>query len=385
MKKTILPVTLLFFVIAGGIFITTMGWSAFWASLRIPTMSPPFADMRTVQGAIKSIEIGLNPQQENPGDPWGRAMNYPKIWIAIGQLLKLDNETSFIAFNISAIAILYLVYAIMLYRYPYIPSLAMILSPAALLAVERGNNDIIIFSLVFISCTRIQWLSTLSIVSAIALKLYPMALIPITITIKRYIAATIITVSAIALLYINHLDLEKIASGNTANGDLSFGLVSAATLLASHLGPQAFKLDTLVYPMVIIFGVLLSRKADLINKATELGKNDPLALNLYLSGSAIYFFTYCASQNWDYRLIFLTLTLPCIYLLRKDPMAKFMTLLMFLSMSYLWGGSLKYWFIISGYAKLLLFSIIAEQLAAFFYQKMKFIFSEELQRQQTHG
>jgi hypothetical protein len=56
-----------------------------WTLLQVPAMYPPFADLRTVQGALTSIARGFDPQITNPGDPWSRPMNYPMVWIKIAK------------------------------------------------------------------------------------------------------------------------------------------------------------------------------------------------------------------------------------------------------------------------------------------------------------
>ena len=37
------------------------GWVRTWSSVYVPTMYPPFADMRVIRGAVRSVEQGLRP------------------------------------------------------------------------------------------------------------------------------------------------------------------------------------------------------------------------------------------------------------------------------------------------------------------------------------
>jgi len=73
------------------------GWVRTWSSVYVPTMYPPFADMRVIQGAVRSVEHGYDPRIANVGDPWRRRFNYPMLWIAIGKALNFTNERWFIA------------------------------------------------------------------------------------------------------------------------------------------------------------------------------------------------------------------------------------------------------------------------------------------------
>jgi hypothetical protein len=68
--------------------IAYFGWVRTWSSVFVPTMYPPFADMRVIQGAVITVEHGLNSRVSNPGDPWGRTFNYPMLWVAIGKVLN---------------------------------------------------------------------------------------------------------------------------------------------------------------------------------------------------------------------------------------------------------------------------------------------------------
>src|SRR6516165_4101164 len=73
------------------------GWTRTWSAVFVdPMFPPPFADMRVIQGAVTSTDQGLNPQISNPNDPWHRRLNYPLIWVKIGQVLHLPDEARFI-------------------------------------------------------------------------------------------------------------------------------------------------------------------------------------------------------------------------------------------------------------------------------------------------
>ncbi len=91
-----MPSIFIFFWLAILVSILLYGWTFVWEKLLIPTMSPPFADMRTVQGALTSTANGFNPQLENPGDPWQRRMNYPSVWIWIAKALSLQHESNYL-------------------------------------------------------------------------------------------------------------------------------------------------------------------------------------------------------------------------------------------------------------------------------------------------
>ena len=87
-----------FVLIWVGIFsgVFAFGWLNTWGSLLVPALSPPFADLRTVQSAIESIAMGYDPQIINPADPWNRSMNYPSIWIGIANFFNFRIESNYL-------------------------------------------------------------------------------------------------------------------------------------------------------------------------------------------------------------------------------------------------------------------------------------------------
>ena len=54
---------------------------AVYRFLTLPALVPAFGDMRTSTGINFSLACGFDPMLDNPGDPWGRAVEYPRIWI----------------------------------------------------------------------------------------------------------------------------------------------------------------------------------------------------------------------------------------------------------------------------------------------------------------
>ena len=76
-----LGATLAFAALAGWLLIG--GRTATLNAIGVPTMELPFADVRTVTGASIALAQGLDPLVSNPGDPWLRPLNYPRIWLVL--------------------------------------------------------------------------------------------------------------------------------------------------------------------------------------------------------------------------------------------------------------------------------------------------------------
>ena len=153
--------------------IRTFGWLDTWHLLQVPALEPSFADLRIVQGTIASISQGYDPQIINPGDPWHRAMNYPYFWVNIAYFFSLSNENNYLLF-VSVIVMLYLVSCgSLIYKYPSCWIFFTLISGSSLLAVERGNNDLFVFFLLYISTIVPILFSAVIVILASTLKIYP--------------------------------------------------------------------------------------------------------------------------------------------------------------------------------------------------------------------
>jgi len=173
-KKLILVILFLIGWMSIGLSIIYLGWNVTWAFLKIPSMMPVFADMRSVQGGLLTSYQGLNPQVINPGDPWQRTMNYPSIWIKIAHLLQLDNEINFFIFMLIIVTLFLFSCLSILFRFPSALNLLVMFSGATLLAVERGNNDLLVFSLLyFATLASNDHLASLAFLISAVLKIYP--------------------------------------------------------------------------------------------------------------------------------------------------------------------------------------------------------------------
>ena len=345
-------IALAFVLSVGSLAIWIVGWNAFWTSLGIPSMSPPFADMRTIQGALTTLAQGLDPTLTNPGDPWGRLMNYPKVWTFIASMLAFGNETHFIAYNLIVLIGFYGLCAHLIWRYPSKSLLLMIFSPACLLAVERGNNDLLVFILVTLFALLGNFKGLIAGAAAIALKIYPVVLIPIAFVSKTRVIAWALTFSAIGILWFNLADLSAIQKGNTANGDLAYGTTVAATLAYRNLGATHFYWDTVLYPLTISASLLFTQWLNLFGQLDRLRESDPLSVNLFYTGASVFFFTFILSSNWDYRLVYLLLLFPALSQIDLQVRwVRLLKILMVVCGSYLWLAHYPYGWFVSGYAK----------------------------------
>jgi len=298
-----------------GTAILVVGWTPTWTALQLPTLSPIFADMRTVQGSIKSEELGFDPQVKNPGDFWYRSMNYPKIWIWIAKLVQLDNETNYVVF-ICAYILVYILCCFFILRIsPSLYVLLAVFSGASLLTVERGNNDLLAFVILFMGIYFSQnYFRAFTILLATILKVYPVLLVFI---FMKKTKMFILLVLLIAVYFVFTAgELKILMAGNTALTDpaslfATYGLATNInnTMQLMHLIVGQSALTYEIYKYMFIIGsllliILLSRIKIIVNNSST------LITDLFVAGAIIFSGTYIITSNWDYRLIFLLFCIP---------------------------------------------------------------------------
>ena len=298
-----------------GAAILLSGWFTTWTTLHVPSRIPPFADMRTVQGSLLSDKLGYDPQVKNPGDPWARVMNYPKLWFWIAKLFQLNNETNFIVF-VCVYVLAYIASCFFLLRNsPSLYLLLAIFSGTSLLAVERGNNDLLAFVLLFAGIAWSQgYFRALSILLATVLKVYPVFSV-FALAKKPKIFILLVLLSAGYFIYIAG-ELKALQEGNTALTDwagpfASYGFDTNMQIIRQIIIGQSAATYTLLKYGLIGVSLILSAGISRI-KSLNLTSNSPYKTDLFISGGIIFAGTYLITSNWDYRLIFLLLCIPYI-------------------------------------------------------------------------
>lgn len=287
--------------------ILIFGWTDTWATFLVPTMYPPFADLRTVQDSILSLSQGFDPQSINPGDPWKRTMNYPSIWISIANMFSLNKEFNYLIF-VCTYVLIYLGSCFSILRqYPSLWVLIAIFSGSSLLGVERGNNDLMVFSLLYFSSLTPALLSGAIIILATTLKIYPIFSI-VSLHANKKILLTI--VALVGIYFLTQIpELHKIRSATPISASLSYGAPSIVEAIQS-------KMKISISPWTLSLGMALIAIAlgasNKIKHYISCETSSDGEFKLFMIGASIYLGTFIISSNWDYRLIFLIFCIPFI-------------------------------------------------------------------------
>lgn len=290
----------------------TFGWMKTWTFLKVPALYPPFADLRSVQGALRSIAKGFDPRVINPGDPWSRPMNYPIVWVKIARVFGLVSETRYLLFVTSYVIAYLACVCDLLRRVPSFWMLAAIFSGSSLLAMERGNNDLLIFVLLYLSSiVPALWISAAMIMLGAALKIYPIfAAASLS---KNRRVFTGLLVSSILFFLFDFDDISKVRAATPISGTLSYGLPS----IVAHFNSAMISVTTLLLGALLfmLIGAFLFSKVFMEVSVTDGAPEE--VVRLFLLGSGVYLATFVLSSNWDYRLIFLVLCIPYLLHLRN--------------------------------------------------------------------
>jgi hypothetical protein len=323
--------------------ILTLGWSQTWTTLKVNSMKPYFADLRSIQGSIVSSQQGLNPQESNPGDPWERKLNYPLVWFEIAKFLRLTNEVYFFIFGAFILILFLLSCMTILIKYPNVFLFISLFSGSTLLAIERGNNDLFIFSLLFASIFLKQNFQIGLVLIAITLKIYPVfSIINLLLVKKKWIVFLLML--SIIFLFLSP-QLKYISEGNTAGGFHSYGLKISLEIFMDfrtrfsdefmNSNKAYFDIFLLILSVVTMVCILPHRKA--IFKVFTIRytgvKAQSLESRMFLAGASIYCGTFLFSSNFDYRLIFLLMCFAFLQTIDKFIYNKFLPISIILSMN----------------------------------------------------
>ena len=305
----------------------TIGYEETWKIWNIPTEMPAFMDFRLIPGTAETVRMGMDPTISNPGDPIGRLFNYPKVWYLIFYTGVSQNDTIWVVIP------LIILFFISVFAFPgelkvldVLLILCIIFSPAAMFLYERGNVDLIFFTL----CASALLIMDFSAYTSLALvlmgavfKIYPIFMMSVYLDQGKkrfwylFLAGSLIF-GAYTLLSWN--DFRTDWNITQRGFDYSYG----ANVIILHFRHElnVFLLNTfshgwtdrfLDFGPYIIAIIIFSIAVVLgVRSAVTSGAHNQRNLAAFRLGASIYIGTFLMGNNWDYRLVFLVFTLPQI-------------------------------------------------------------------------
>lgn len=295
-----------------------------WRMLGVAALSPSFADTLTVTQSIDCVRAGVDPYETKECDPFHRLYNYPPIWLSLRYAGVSSRSTSILA---GAMAGMTFAALLVLFRSERrltgILIFFGVLSPPVLLAVERGNIDQVVFSVLVVG---IFWIEGrlrrgrpaamgLLVVLLTILKVYPIAAVAVFARRRRWVMTGIATwVAAVTgVLLTAGARLREISANTPQDTRDSFGSLPAFYLLAQRFWPGSVPLlldhhvvagglAILVAVASVVTGwVMRERLGRFLPRLDIAGPRASIAV----SGLGIFCFAFARGSNFTYRLMFL--------------------------------------------------------------------------------
>lgn len=297
------------------------GWTRTAACWGLKRSDPTFVDARTITTAAESSRAGYDPMRENPHYSEGTLMNYPRIWQGLARTGLSEDDTTRLALGFAG---LFFVGVLLLpvggLCWPGLGLLVVaVFSPSGMLALERGNNDLCVFFLVA-SGARLLSLGKSGAIAgsillfvAFVLKLFPVFSFAVITRWKGKAfgsAAGLLAFGTFGYLALSWQDLPWIAAGTPRATGASYGAKVLWMEIAQHSELLARAVRGASYAGMLLAVVLAVTGWHRSLTAGHGGFARSAELDAFRAGGAIYVGTFFLGNNWDYRLVFLLLTLP---------------------------------------------------------------------------
>ena len=294
-------------------------WYEFWNYfiIKIPKQWPAFGDIYHIQSSLICKLSGIDPLITNPCEFYNIRYQYPITWLFVFEYLNLDIEDNFRIFLFFFFSFLFLTYFFFLLVRIASP---LFFSTSSTLVIERGNVDLLIFSLTFLIVLFPSYYISLFIISGLSLlKIYPFFLFFYLLAKKD---KKIITISIMLLViyFIYEVSIAKYIDKNHSIMALSqsYGVQSITEGIFKTLEKINYAfitenqkniirlISSLVFLLICILffliGINSKKKIEFLNKNIQ--------KNLFTLGATIYIGSFIFYSNVDYRLIFLFFTIP---------------------------------------------------------------------------
>jgi hypothetical protein len=322
--RWVLVLTLLFYFAILAALIGSRHWSSAWRTLGVAGHPIKFYDALFIATTAESHRAGYDAYAENPYDPGGRRMAYPRIWLALASLGLSRDHTAKLAIGMAAAffgSLLCWAGRVNIARGLTLGGF--LCSPHIMWIVERGNVDQVIFVILASALTVVRRypkarpILYASIVAASILKYYPAAGLTAVARERSWRApswglAILLAFSAYLLLTWPDPLLAMGGVHQTASFRMSYGRSVLFDFLDDVLrtgtsikvGPSVLALCSwTALGIASIIAVLWARRIPPISEDSDHRDG-------FLIGSGIFLGTFVLGSNYDYKLVFLVFLIP---------------------------------------------------------------------------
>ena len=305
--------------------------SGAWQMLHIPALSPSFADTRTITHSIDCLLKGQDPYTVRSFDPWHRLYNYPPVWLDLRYLGVTSCTTNLLGIILAIMTVSAL---LLLFRARTLIGALVVFfattSTAVLFAVERGNNDQVIFFLLVVGLflidqTKINFrpaLKSALIVILTILKIFPVVAVALLVRNRKgtLVALLAAALSIAAMVITCGRRIPQVLANTPQDVFVSFGALPFFVGIFTHTSHQLLKM-VLHHPKAISLGALILAVLSVIAGLSFREQLDyflpPLDFDdsrgcIAVAGLAIFCVSFLRGSAFDYRLIFLLGAVACL-------------------------------------------------------------------------
>lgn len=120
-----------------------------WVATGIGEADRPFMDLYGILAACDAARAGVDPFLPNAFDPYHRPHVYSEWWLALGRLGLGRSDTLWLGSAlVTAVLLMSVIMVRPVVRHEGVALFLLLASPALLLAVNRANNDLVVFLLI---------------------------------------------------------------------------------------------------------------------------------------------------------------------------------------------------------------------------------------------
>ena len=323
---------LLYIIVCGvlllSLWVAVFGFPSFRQFWNMPQTPLIFPDTYTIITGAESHALGYDPMFENIADPYGREMNYPRIWQC---LFWLPINSGHLILLAGTFILLFFV-GIFLFLKTIDTQTALFLgavtfSPSAIFGLQSGNNDLVVFFLVALALRlgyRAKLWGSIAMFFAAILKVFPIfGLVQLLTEDKRDFWQLLIPLAALFLIYfwISLDDFRQIYSVTPRGRSGAFGVYVLPMMIEKTLSKWTIFPDlrtrVIAAAPIFFYGIaslifLISLYA-LVNKNTSSRPVAGIYISPFRVGACIYVGSFLLASNWNYRMIFLIFTIPQLF------------------------------------------------------------------------
>jgi hypothetical protein len=291
----------------------------------------PFLDIHAVLAAAECQRQGMDVYVSNPCDTIGRPHVYSPLWIAVTPALLSTKATRWVGLTLDLLFILSLVSVLRprTSREIWIYGLA-VLSPTIVYALERANNDLIVFLLILSGGMLLTVRQpyrlcayALFLVSGL-LKYYPLVLLILLIRERRRATVALLILLGILLIFFGmyfrlelakalaNIPVQSYFSDSFSAQNLPFGV---GEILGSGFPPTLIATSLLGALLAMAAAKTLRTVRLLVRHKLDC---DGTQMRLLVIGGILLGACFFAGQNINYRGVYFLLVIPGLVALYRS-------------------------------------------------------------------